>query len=132
MDLAIWINGNEKLKGELDRQIAALEDEKARLQKNASKFHKKKVGRGEYWYTSGGENGLWRYVCTARKNPVKEIERKIEAIEKKESRARERINRAVIKPLGKHLLVDLERFRPSDGEVISSLELYEALRELGE
>ncbi len=130
MDLAIWINGNEKLGAELDRLISALEADRKMLEKEVSRFHKKKVGAGEYWYRSGERSGVWRYVCTGKKNPAKDIERKIEAIERKEKRVTEGVNSAVIKPLDKHLLIDLDRFKPSDGEVINSLELYEALRGL--
>jgi hypothetical protein len=130
VDLAIWINGNEKLKEELDRLVSALEAEKSLLEDEILGFHKKKVGTREYWYKSGGRSGVWRYVCTAKKNPLREIEKKIEAIRRKEEKVRGRVNGAVIKPLGKHLLIDLDRFKPSDGEVISSLELYEALKEI--
>ncbi len=130
MDLAIWINGNEKLRAELGRLVSVLEAERKMLEKEASRFHKKKVGSGEYWYRSGGKSGVWKYVCAGKKNPAKDIERKIKAIGRKEKRVMEGVNSAVIKPLGKHLLVDLDRFKPSDGEVITSLELYEALREL--
>ncbi|NYZ78633.1 hypothetical protein H0N99_00635 [Candidatus Micrarchaeota archaeon] len=130
MDLAIWINGNEKLGRELEKIVSALEAEKERLEDEASRFHKKKVGSREYWYASGGRSGVWRYVCPAKRNPADGIEKKIEALIRKKERIREGVNRAVIKPLGKHLLIDLDRFKPSDGEVISSLELYEALKEL--
>jgi hypothetical protein len=130
VDLAIWINGNEKLKTELGRLVSKLEAEKAMLEGEASRFHRKKVGAGEYWYRSGGGNGRWKYVCTGKSNPLRDIEKKIGAVRKKEERVREGVNRGVIKPLGRHLLIDLDRFKPSDGEVISSLELYEALKEL--
>jgi hypothetical protein len=130
MDLAIWIDGNEKLKTELDRLVSKLEAEKLVLEAEASKFHKKKVGRREYWYRTGGGNGRWKYVCSAKSDPTRDIEKKIESVEKKEERMREGVNKGVIKPLGRHLLIDLDRFKPSDGEVISSLELYEALKEL--
>lgn len=130
MNLAIWINGNEKLVGELGRRVQPLEAEMDRFRKEVSRFHKKKVGCKEYWYVSGGRSGVWRYVGTARKNPAKELERKIERIRKEKDRLANSVNKAVIKPLGKHLLIDFDRFKPSDGEVISSLELYEALKEL--
>jgi len=130
VELAIWINGNEKLKTELNILVSQLEMEKRMLEDEASRFHKKKVGSGEYWYKSGGGSGRWKYVCAAKKNPARDIEKRIEAIRRKEERVREGANSGVVKPLGRHLLIDLDRFKPSDGEVISSLELYEALKEL--
>ena len=130
VDLAIWINGNEKLAGELEKIVSPLEEEKKRLEDEASRFHRKKVGQREYWYASGGKSGVWRYVCPVKMNPAKDIEKKIEAVRRKEERARESANRAVVKLLGRHLLIDLDRLKPSDGGVISSLELYEALKEL--
>jgi hypothetical protein len=132
VDIAIWINGNEKLMGELGRRTEMLDREISNLEKEASRFHKKKVGSKEYWYMSGGKSGVWRYVCQGEKNPIKEIEKRIDKARKDKEKVVGSMNRAIIKPLGKHLLVDLDRFKPSDGEVISSLELYEALKELGE
>jgi hypothetical protein len=130
VDLAIWINGNEKLRSELNRRTKMLDEEISNLQKEASRFHKKKIGCREYWYMSGGKSGVWRYVCEGGKNPIKEIEKRIDKTRRSKENVVESVNKAIIKPLGKHLLVDLDRFEPSDGEVISSLELYEALREL--
>ena len=130
VDLAIWINGNEKLSDELLRKTEAMDKEISDLEKEASKFHRKKVGSNVYWYMSGGKSGVWKYVCRGEKNPMKEIERKIEKAKRGKEKVVESVNNAIIKPLGKHLLVDLDGFSPSDGEIISSLELYEALKEL--
>jgi len=132
VELAIWINGNEKLGDELLRRTEKLDGEISNLEKEASRFHKKKVGSNFYWYMSGGKSGVWKYVCHGDKNPLKEIEKRIDGAKRSRERVVESINRAIIKPLGKHLLVDLDRFTPSEGEIISSLELYEALKELSD
>jgi len=132
VNLAIWINGNDKLKVELDKRTRLLEAEIDGLRWDASAFHKKKVGRREYWYRRGGRSGVWKYVCPATKNPAKEIEKGIARKRKKVKIVRDGVNRAVVKPFGRHLIIDLDRFVPSDGEVISFLEIYETVRELEE
>jgi|GEM_PF-5835527 len=130
MNLAIWVDGNEKFKEEVRRKLEPFEIEIAALEREASKFHKKRVGSKEYWYRSGGRSGVWRYVCPASKNPLRELERRIERLKGRMKKAELQLNRAVIKPLGKHLVINLDEFQPSDREFITFLELYRALKEL--
>ena len=130
VDLAIWVNGNSKLQNELDKQLAGFNAEISKLQKEVSSFHRKKVGSAEYWYRSGGKSGLWSYVCPAGRNPVKKIEIQIEKVRRRKNAAEEKLNQAIVKPLGGHLIIDLGRLEPSDGDVITLVELYEALREI--
>ncbi|MEM3556225.1 MAG: hypothetical protein QXF56_05895 [Candidatus Micrarchaeia archaeon] len=130
MNLGIWVNGNEKFGEELKRRLEPFEKEMKVLEKEISKFHKKRIGSREYWYKVGGRSGVWEYVCPADTNPIRDVEEKLQKLKGKINKVEVQLNSAVVKVLGKHLVIDLDKLTPSDGDVISFIELYRVLREM--
>lgn len=115
--LAIWVDGNghsygsDTLKGRIYEAESDLDSEIRSLQDQLHSFSKKPRRGREYWYQ--WINGAWKYVgaVDAKHDPRTGIESRIGALRQDKRVSRDLIKSCVIKELGKHLLIDMEKFR---------------------
>lgn len=116
-NLAIWVDGNghsygpDTLQGRVYVRESNITDDIKELERQFHSFSKKKRRGREYWYQ--WDNGSWKYVgpVDARHDPREDIETRIEARREHRQRTKELMKSCVIKELGNHLLIDIEKYR---------------------
>lgn len=115
-NLFIWIEGRTRsydsdtfagcvyfMLGEIDREIRGL---KAQI----SSYRTKRSGKSEYWYRC--TNRVWKYIGPVKDgDPRDPLYAQVEKLDASKNERRELARMCIVKELGRHLLVDADKFK---------------------
>jgi len=112
----IWVNGNQpgwgrdSLQGYIYQAKSDFDDRIRNLQDQVNSFSVKTNSGRKYWYQWVGR---WKYVGAVDKNkdPAAGLKKDIESLRAERKNVSESIRSCIIKPLGKHLLIDTAIFK---------------------